>query len=231
MARRLGMVVAALTGAAFVMGAGAVFSAPPAFADTFGFADCTQIIGPAGFACPNDTGKTTLQYMSPAGLRIDAFGFDKPATPTNLYVKQAGVNETGLGLTSPSADHEITSNQFITLDTGMLPAGDTSGMLTLQSIQAGEQAQVCDEATNGVFGSTGSNTCELTAIVPPGGMTQTLNVVFNPSLPWLAITSVSGDVLIASDFEVAQVPEPATMALLLTGVAGLVLARKRRSDA
>ena len=223
-------VLTGVVGAAMAVGI-AMFTTPPASADTFGFADCTQIIGPAGFACPNDTGKTTLQYQSPAGLRVDTFGFDKPATPTDLYVKQGGVDETGLGLTSPSADHEITTNQLITIDTRMLPAGDTSGMLTLQSIQAGEQAQICDEATNGVFGSTGSNTCELTAIVPPGGMAQTLDVLFNPSLPWLAITSVSGDVLIASDFEVAQVPEPTTMALLLTGVAGLVLARKRRSDA
>jgi hypothetical protein len=231
MARRLGIVVGVLTAVGLVIGAGAVFSAPPAFADTFGFADCTQIIGPAGFACPNDTGKTTLQYQSPAGLRVDTFGFDKAGpTPTNLYVKQGGLDETGLGLTSPSADHEIESTQFVTIDTRMLPAGDTSGMLTLQSIQAGEQARVCDEATNGVFGPTGVNTCELTALVPPGGMTQTFSVVFNSSLPWLAIDSVSGDVLIASDFEVA-VPEPATIALLLTGVAGLVLARKRRSDA
>jgi hypothetical protein len=209
--------------------AGAVFSAPPAFADMFMLADCTQIIGPAGFTCPNDTGKSMLQYQTPAGLRLDAFGFDKPATPTNLYVKQGGPDETGLGLTSPSADHEIESSQFITLDTRKLPAGDTSGMLTLQSIQASEQAEVCDEATNGVFGPHAGNTCEMTAM--GGAMTQTFNVVFNPSLPWLAIDSINGDVLIASDFEVAVVPEPATIALLLTGVAGLILTQKRRSEA
>jgi hypothetical protein len=231
MARRLGIVVGVLTVVGLVIDAAAVFSAPPAFADTFSFADCAQIIGPAGFACPNDTGKATLQYMSPGGLRVDTFGFDKAGpTATDLYVKQGGLNETGLGLTSPSADHEIESTQFVTIDTRMLPAGDTSGMLTLESIQAGEQARVCDEATNEVFGPQAGNTCELTALVPPGGMTQTFSVVFNSSLPWLAIDSVSGDVLIASDFEVS-VPEPATMALLLTGVAGLVLARKRRSDA
>ena len=223
-------VLTGVVGAAMAVGI-AMFTTPPASADTFSFADCSQIIGPAGFACPNDTGKTTLQYQTPAGLRVDTFGFDKPATPTNLYVKQAGVNETGLGLTSPSADHEIESTQFVTIDTSLLPAGDTSGMLTLQSIQAGEQAEVCDEATNGVFGPQAGNTCETTAMVPPGGMTQTFSVVFDPSHPWLAIDSLSGDVLIASDFEVAQVPEPATMALLLTGVAGLVLTRKRRSEA
>jgi PEP-CTERM motif-containing protein len=231
MARRLGIVAGVITIAGLMVVAGAVFSAPPAFADTFMLSDCTQIIGPAGFACPNDTGKTTLQYQTPAGLRLDAFGFDKPATPTNLYVKQDGVDETGLGLTSPSSDHEIESTQFITLDTRMLPASDISGMLTLQSIQAGEQAEICDEATNGVFGPHAGNTCELTAVVPPGGMTQTLNVVFNGSLPWLAIDSINGDVLLASDFEVVPVPEPATMALLLTGVAGMVLTRKRRSEA
>ena len=66
-------------------------------------------------------------------------------------------------------------------------------------------------------------------------MTQVLPLpaAYSAALPWLAVDtfgSVFSDVKVENLDVAVSVPEPGTVALLLTGMAGLVLARRRRNS-
>src|SRR5262249_25075603 len=150
-----------------------------------------------------------------------------------------GADQSGIGIAPPNgeADNEINNVTPVAI-TGS-PSGNYvtmlvtnpnnlfTGTVSIDSLQTGEEARVCSEPNANTFGGTALN-CENTVLndgvhqvipTPPG---------YSAADPWLAVEAVNepgvtSDVKI-SDLDVAlSVPEPGTMALLLTGIAGLVL--------
>jgi hypothetical protein len=104
--------------------------------------------------------------------------------------------------------------------------GTIHGTLTITSLQGVESFLACPEPQG--IAPTLMNCND--PIIESGNGTQTVDVAFGGAVtPALAVTAFgTGDMSIAG-FDVL-VPEPGTLALLLTAMAGLLLARKRRNS-
>jgi hypothetical protein len=213
---------AVLVFSAGVVLAGAV-SPAAAINITFDFTDCGAITAPAPSPptpCPGDTLTPTLTYtVSGVSLTVNGFsGLGPSAPPNNLFIKTEGGGESGLGLSAQTAN-EIQMGTFIQLNTSGLPAG--LGTISIGSVQDSEMFKVCLGDTSGTFGS--KDCLSGTGPFPPNDI-ATISVPFNvPGFPFVDITASNGDVLVG---EINPAPEPSTLALLLTGAAGLAFARK-----
>jgi hypothetical protein len=155
------------------------------------------------------------------------------ASTTGLYYKTTTGNPgaTGLGLAS-FAQNGIGIGQFIQLDLGASPKFTLTAVLS--GLQTGDGYNIWASNTAACFSS---QSCATSAI--SGGATGTPGA--NQST--VSLASLSGDryidisakdlgagsgsnVLLGSMVAVAAVPEPATMGLLATGLAGLLGGRR-----
>src|SRR5262249_9638935 len=94
------------------------------------------------FNTPTGTLGITQNYTAD-GVTITALGFDAPNTPTNLYGKNDGGDENGLGLANQE-HFEIQTNNFVQLDLANLLSqypGATLSMI-LGSVQPGESGNI-----------------------------------------------------------------------------------------
>lgn len=199
--------------AALVLGAALCVASP-------GWA--TTITYDFGSGSPGAIG--TSQTYTAGGITITAYGFN-PSGADNLYVKQSGGDETGLGLADGTADHEIQVGSFIQLDlTNLAAKGVDSGFLTIGSVQSGEGYSICTSSAIGTLGTTCS----------------TGNTNFSPvAISWssadpiVGLTATAGDVLLVNSMTTEPTPEPGTVTLLGAGVLmlGAMMFRRFRSSA
>jgi hypothetical protein len=220
--------------------------AEPASADLlFGGGVNCSIVTP-GVSCDptsaaNFLGVNAANWKAPITGPVRAAGFNVVgATPALLFVQgnKSSSGENGLGIADLSGgpDHEISPLNLVDISTPAAMMGQiVNATLSVVSLQTGEAFKWCAQPTAGLLGTACATAAPIFGGTGPGaGPTEAIvPVTFGGANPFLAVTGttvsgVIGDVKI-EDFDVVpvSVPESGTLALLLTGIAGLVLARRR----
>jgi hypothetical protein len=193
----------------------------------------TWNLNPGGLE--GDVGSNSATFTQ-YGYSITAYGYTKASwgadTPLNLYYKNQGFDETGLGIVGPS-DHELQGNgygplQYITLDiSALLASGKVfDGKIEVGSVQG---------SSNDTFNIYGSNTIGTLGTKIGGTFDSASDMVFLTladfgSYNYISIGAVSGDVL-AVAFQADCIPEMSALfpiVGLIVAVSFTQLLRRRR---
>ena len=162
-----------------------------------------------------DLGPTST--FTESGFSLTASGFLTAGGTTNLFAKNLGGTETGLGTTSdPSGQHEIVTTNFVQLTLPTAPPANFS-MVLLTSVQTGESAQVFFTTTPGTL--TGA-----TLIGTVSNANGSISIPAGDQTGFIDITAGAVNVLLAGAHITTSVPDGgSTVALLgiaLTAVEG-----------
>jgi hypothetical protein len=182
--------------------------------------------------CPNaDATKSQITYSN-GGLSVTTTGFLNAGGRENLYVKNGGPGETGLGTIIDPADHEITADDFVNLDFSNLWAnGISSAQLTIESLQSGEDFKLCQGnvlgalgvscVTGGQIGNTADNTVNIS-----WGASNTMFGIQGYGISGADVL-VDGITFNTPTPPPPPVPEPASLLLFGSGLVALAVRRKR----
>lgn len=201
------------------------------YGSSIDFGSCAQIATP-GVVCPNaDATKSQITYSN-GGLSVTTTGFFNAGGRENLYVKNGGAGETGLGTIIDTADHEITADDFVNLDVSNLWAnGISSAQLTIESLQTGEDFKLCQGnvlgalggscVTGGQIGNTADNTVNIS-----WGASNTMFGIQGYGISGADVL-VDGMTFNTPTPPPPPVPEPASLLLFGSGMVALAVNKRR----
>ena len=152
----------------------------------------------------------TLQTYTVDGITVTAYGFSSQNHGTDLFGKNDGGDEVGLGLKNFS-DHEIGGSGFVQLNVSQLLGQFDGGFLTIGSVQKGETYDIWLSNTLGQLG---------TEIVSNGKLDdKEFSINLLQGSPYVGISAGrSGNVLVSSLSVDQNAPEPASLALFGSGL-------------
>jgi len=180
----------------------------------------------------SNTDLGTTSIFTNNGVSITASGFTSNSTPGDLYGKNLGGNEVGLGLVAdPTGNDEIyyksSSVDFIQLDlTNVIALNITNLQIAMNSTTSGEAWRVYDTSSAGTL--VGATTLL-------NGNDQSLHSI-SPTLKYLDIVvtgpSPSGNVLLSELTGTRTVPEPSSVVTMLLGLGliGMSLIKRSRAN-
>jgi hypothetical protein len=184
---------------------------------------CVMVTGASAdtitFNFSTTTGTSTTATYTSDGVTISAMS----GTSADLFFKNGGGDETGLGLT-PSSQNEIGAGQSIIFDLSSLFSENVTNLsLALGSIQTNESGQACDAFGTCIsFGPSQSGTLV--------DITSLFNEMKSKNSGVLTINAPSGNVLIDELQATTAIPEPSGLLLAGTGIfmmAGAVLVMRK----
>jgi hypothetical protein len=175
---------------------------------------------------------SSSQSFTVSGFTITARGYDVPSTPRELFFKNAGADEIGLGLVD-TAHNELQVDgsgnplQFIQLDLrSILSQGFTNGKIEVGSVQSGELFNLFGSNSLGALGT------KLNSI--PYDSTKDDVFVSVPSFgtyQFISVVSAAVDVLpVAFQATIVPIPEAGSLvpAICLVVIATALDIRRRR---
>ena len=185
--------------------------------------NCTTINATWDLSGPNQTLGTSQAYTV-NGITVTAYGFTNAGAPTNLYWKQAGGDENGLGLANTGSDHEIDTNNFIQLDlSDLIAKGATSAGMTIGSIQSGEGFNLYGSNTLGQIGvllQSGTSTIDFTPFaIPQFGTYKYVSV--RASAADVLLDAVSA--VLSSGCTITITGKPSASCVSITAIQGLAI--------
>ncbi len=205
------------------------------------FALCLVLAAPAGAsviwdfggppAGPVGSSSLTTDSVPPTGILLTAYGFNADNTPHELYRKDEGYNEHGLGLVD-TPDHELTLNgigfaNYIQIDVSPIYRNSSNGQIRIQSATVDESWDLWGVNTLGdlsgavslISGSTVNNTF---VTLPDWGTYKYYAVTTH-----FASGAGHQDDNVLFDAIAADVPEPVSVALAGGGLLLLIAFRRR----
>ncbi|MGH9454460.1 MAG: PEP-CTERM sorting domain-containing protein [Terriglobia bacterium] len=151
----------------------------------------------------------TSQTYTVDGITLTAYGFSSANNNTDLFGKNDGGDEDGLGLNS-FPDHEIGGSGFVQLNVSPLLGQFNGGFLTIGSVQKGETYDIWLSNTLGQLG---------TEIISNGTLDETqFSVNLLKGSPYVGISAGNSGNVLLSSVSVDQTPEPASLALFGSGL-------------
>ena len=171
-------------------------------------------LNPSGLNGP--VGSSTNSYTQ-SGYTIIATGYDNPTTTHELYFKNGGGDETGLGLVNTPDNELQVSNgvpaNYIQLNIqALITGGFSNGKIEVGSVQPGESFNLYGSSSAGTLGT-------LLGTFGNSADGQFVDVADFGSYKYVSVAAASADVLPVA-FQAVSTPVPEMNALL--PIAGLL---------
>ena len=167
-----------------------------------------------------------------SGVDIAAYGYScKNSSLTgckaeDLYGKNGGSGEDGLGIYNNDGQNEIDSNQFVQLDlTNFFAHAPTGDTFTIQSVQSNEGFAFYQSNALGLAGAL------IAGSTHGSGSIYTSTFTLDPTKgDFVSVAATRGNVLLSgltANFGTDS-PEPATLALGAMGIGAALMFRRRK---